>query len=88
MIRWATNTSRLLPTLAILVVWYLTMTTPLSGKKRGPVRRQNESNVTVGTENSEATAGPPVTYGSDKRHPEFVPKRDRGARILLLAYAR
>ena len=88
MIRWATNASRLLPTLAILVVWYLTTTTPLSGKERDLVRRQNESNVTVGNENPGATAGPPVTYGSDKRNPEFVPKRERGARILLLAYAR
>ena len=88
MIRWATNASRLLPTLAILVVWYLTTTTPLSGKERDLVRRQNESNVTVGDENPGARAGPPVTYGSDKRHPEFVPRRDRGARILLLAYAR
>ena len=84
MIRWATNPSRLLPTLAILVVWFLMM----SGKERDLVRRQYESNVTDANENPGATAGPPLTYGSDKRNPEFVPKRDRGARILLLAYAR
>ena len=88
MIRWATNASRLIPTLAILVVWYLIMATPLSSKERDLVSRQNEPNVTVGNENPGATVGPPVTYGSDKRNPEFVPKRDRGARILLLAYAR
>ena len=88
MIRWATNASRLIPTLAILVVWYLIMATPLSSKERDLVRRQYESNVTDANENPGATAGPPLTYGSDKRNPEFVPKRDRGARILLLAYAR
>ena len=88
MIRWATNASRLLPTLAILIVWYLMTAIPRSGKERDLIKRQNESNVTVGNENPGATAGPPVIYGSDKRNPEFVPKRDRGARILLLAYAR
>ena len=29
-----------------------------------------------------------VIYGSNKSCPEFVPKHDKGARILLLAYAR
>ena len=85
MIRW----TRFLPTLAILVVWYFIMAAPRSSKERDHlVRRQNESNITIGNENPDETAGPPVTYGSDKRNPEFVPKRDRGARILLLAYAR
>ena len=99
MIRRATKVSRLLvscllPTLAMVVVCYMRITTPpqhpqMSGK-RDFVQPQNATTkVTVAFDkvNPDAT-GPIVTYGSDKSRPEFVPRHDRGARILLLAYAR
>ena len=98
-IRRATKVSRLLvscllPTLAMVVVCYMRVTTPpqhpLSSGMRDFVQPQNATTeVTVAFDkvNPDGT-GPIVTYGSDKSRPEFVPRHDRGARILLLAYAR
>ena len=93
MIRCATKVSRLpvsclLPTLLILVVCYVQIAAPpkqpRSSRKREITQPPNATDVMVVDDN----ANPHVIYGSNKSCPEFVPKHDRGARIILLAYAR
>ena len=96
MVRWETKMRRhplscILLTLAILIVWYIVAPPkhPQSSRKREIIRPQNAATVTVALDNENPEAmGPLVTYGLNKTIPEFVREHDRGARILLLAYAR
>ena len=96
MVRWETKMRRLpvsciLLTLAILIVWYIATPPehPQLSRKREIIRPQTATTVTVALDNENPEAmGPLVTYGLNKTIPEFVREHDRGARILLLAYAR
>ena len=83
--------SCILLTLAILIAWYIVAPPkhPQLSRKREMIRPQNATTVTVALDNENPEAmGSLVTYGLNKTIPEFVREHDRGARILLLAYAR
>ena len=78
-------------TLKILIVWHIVAPPkhPHSSRKREIIRPQNATTVTVALDNENPEAmGSLVTYGLNKTIPKFVREHDRGARILLLAYAR
>ena len=95
--RWSTQAIRLylLTIVAVLVVCYIRIAAPpkypQASWRKEIIQPQNATTATVAFHDEyhdpDAT-GPLVTYGSNRTIPEFVGIPGRGAKILLLAYAR